>query len=253
MKSINIVVPMAGAGSRFAKAGFKDPKPLIDVHGKHMIEIVINNLKPKKYDAHFIFVCQAEHFEKYDLNNVFSKSCESYSVICIDGITEGAACTVLKAKDLINNNTPLMIANSDQWCDFDIDMYLDDMESRALDGTMLTMKASDPKWSYARVNENDLVEEVVEKVVVSDEATVGIYNYKDGSEFVTYAEKMIAKGWRSNGEFYVAPVYTLMAENSAKIGVFNIGEEANGMYGLGIPQDLALFLSLDISKRACTF
>ncbi|WP_417528779.1 hypothetical protein [Marinomonas shanghaiensis] len=115
------------------------------------------------------------------------------------------------------------------------------------------MKASDPKWSHAKVNELGLVSEVVEKVVVSDEATVGIYNYKKGSDFVYYAEKMIEQDWRSNGEFYVAPVYTMMAKDGFNIGVYNIGEEANGMYGLGIPSDLELFLSLEISKLACDF
>ena len=136
---------------------------------------------------------------------------------------------------------PLMIANSDQWRDFEIDSYLQDINDRSLDGSMLTMKASDPKWSHAKVNELGLVSEVVEKVVVSDEATVGIYNYKKGSDFVYYAEKMIEQDWRSNGEFYVAPVYTMMAKDGFNIGVYNIGEEANGMYGLGIPSDLELF------------
>jgi len=253
MSELNIVVPMAGAGSRFAKAGYKDPKPLISVHGKHMIEVVINNLKPKHRTCKFIFVCQREHYEAYQLNDVFNKACDDYEVICIDGITEGAACTVLKAENLIDNNTPLVIANSDQWCNFDIDDYLEDMERRALDGAMLTMKADDPKWSYAKIGADGFVCEVVEKVVVSDEATVGIYNYARGSDFVNQAKVMLDRDWRSNGEFYVAPVYTLMADYGAKIGTYNIGEEANGMYGLGIPSDLDLFLSLDISKHATNF
>jgi NDP-sugar pyrophosphorylase family protein len=252
MKKINIVVPMAGAGSRFAKAGYKDPKPLIDVNGKHMIEVVVNNLRPS-IPHRFIFICQKSHFEQYDLNTVFEKCCDEFEVICIDGITEGAACTVMKAEELINNDSPLMIANSDQWCDFSIDDYLQDMENRKLDGSMLTMKANDPKWSYAKVTQDGLVTEVVEKVVVSDEATVGVYNYAKGSDFVLFAKEMIAKDWRSNGEFYVAPVYTLMAEKGAIIGVYNIGREADGMYGLGIPSDLDLFLSLKVSLTATKF
>jgi NDP-sugar pyrophosphorylase family protein len=253
MKKINVVVPMAGAGSRFVKAGFKDPKPLINIHNKHMIEVVINNLKPKSYEATFIFVCQRAHFEKYNLDELFRKCCSKYEVVCIDGVTEGAACTVLKAKEYIDNDIPLMIANSDQWCDFDIDSYLNDMFDRKLDGTMLTMKASDPKWSYAKLNEFDFVTSVVEKIVVSDEATVGIYNYSKGSDFVTQSQCMIEQGLRSNGEYYVAPVYTLLADKGAKIGIYNVGEEANGMYGLGIPSDLDLFVSLDISKKATDF
>lgn len=249
---LNIVVPMAGRGSRFAKEGYDLPKPLIDVNGKHMIELVINNLKPQQ--AHkFIFVCQNQHIEEFKLEDVFASACEDYEIVGIDGITEGAAVTVLKAREFFESDEPLMIANSDQWVDININDYIADMEQRNLDGTMLTMKADDPKWSYAKVGGDGMVIEVVEKVVVSDEATVGIYNFRSGKEFCQLADEMIHQDIRSNGEFYVAPVYTYLAQKGGKIGVFNIGEEANGMYGLGIPSDLELFLNLEISKKATDF
>lgn len=249
---LNIVIPMAGRGSRFVKEGYKLPKPLIDVNGKHMIEVVVNNLKPT-CEHRFIFICQKEHIEKFNLKEVFEKACKNYEMIGIDGVTEGAAITVLKARDFIDSEEPLMIANSDQWVDADINEYLNDINSRQLSGSMLTMKANDPKWSYAKVEENGLVTEVVEKVVVSDEATVGIYNFTKGSDFCKYADHMIDQNIRSNGEFYVAPVYTYMAEAGAKIGVFNIGEEANGMYGLGIPKDLELFKESEVYLKATDF
>lgn len=249
---LNIVVPMAGRGSRFADAGYKDPKPLIDVNGKHMIEVVINNLKPA-CEHRFIFVCQEEHVKAYQLESIFSKACDNFEIVAINGITEGAAITVLKAREFFDNAQPLMIANSDQWVDVDINDYLNDMTARKLNGSMLTMKADDPKWSYAKINDVGLVSEVVEKVVISDEATVGIYNFEKGSDFCHYADFMIEQDLRSNGEFYVAPVYSFMANKGQNIGVYNIGKEANGMYGLGIPSDLNLFLSLPISKKAVTY
>lgn len=249
---LNIVVPMAGRGSRFANAGYELPKPLIDVNGKYMIEVVINNLKPE-CEHRFIFVCQNEHIKQFDLHTVFAKACDNFEVVGIDGVTEGAAITVLKAREFFDNEEPLMIANSDQWVDANINDYLADMEERELQGTMLTMKADDLKWSYAKVGEDGLVSEVVEKVVVSDEATVGIYNFSNGNAFCKYADYMVEKGIRSNGEFYVAPVYTLMADAGDRIGIFNIGEEANGMYGLGIPADLNLFLASDVAAKATGF
>jgi NDP-sugar pyrophosphorylase family protein len=249
---LNIVVPMAGRGSRFADAGYELPKPLIDVNGKHMIEVVINNLKPE-CEHRFIFVCQNEHIEQFNLHSVFAKACDNFEIIGIDGVTEGAAITVLKAREYIDNDAPLMIANSDQWVDADINDYLADMDGRGLQGTMLTMKADDPKWSYAKVGADGLVSEVVEKVVVSDEATVGIYNFSNGKTFCKHADYMVEQNIRSNGEFYVAPVYTFMADAGAKIGVFNIGEEANGMYGLGIPSDLELFLQTPLLTKATEF
>lgn len=249
---LNIIIPMAGRGSRFLEAGYLLPKPLIDINGKHMIEVVINNLTPN-CNHRFIFICQQEHVEDYALESVFSKACKNFEIIEINGITDGAAVSVLKAREYFDNDEPLMIANSDQWIDIDINKYLENMQSRNLDGSMLTMQATDSKWSYARVNEQGLVDKVVEKVVISNEATVGIYNFKRGSDFCYFADYMIENNLKSNGEFYVAPVYTFMAEQRRKIGIYNIGTEADGMYGLGIPSDLALFLNLDISKRATDF
>lgn len=248
---LNIVIPMAGKGSRFSQAGYKLPKPLIDVNGKHMIEVVINNLKVEE-DHRFIFVCTQEHVTAHNLEEIFSKACNNFEIV-IATQTSGAAIAVLDAREFIDNDQPLMIANSDQWIEHDINLYLKDMKQRELAGSMLTMKADDPKWSYAKLDENNLVTEVVEKKVISDEATVGIYNFSQGALFCQYADYMIERDIRHNGEFYVAPVYTFMAMHDHKVGIYNIGEEANGMYGLGIPQDLELFLKLPQAEKATNF
>lgn len=247
---INIVIPMAGAGSRFSNAGYKMPKPLINVCGKSMIEVVVSNLRPK-LSHKFIFICQKKHVQLYSLQkklNALSKNCE---IIEIDGLTDGAACTVLAAKKYINNDSPLMIANSDQYIDYPIDSYLDRLTKENLDGLIMTMKANDPKWSYVGFEgESDFVDRVVEKEVISNEATVGIYNFKNGSDFIEAAEKMIERNERVNGEFYVAPVYnSLIKERFYKIGFDNIGSERCGMYGLGVPADLEFFLSTDIALK----
>jgi NDP-sugar pyrophosphorylase family protein len=250
---LNIVIPMAGKGSRFAKEGYQDPKPLILLENKRMIEVVINNLRPK-IKHRFIFICQQQHLIDYELEEKLKRWAPGCVVIGIEGITEGAACTVLCAKDYINNSDALMIANSDQWVDVDIDDYLNYMDSNNLAGLIMTMKADDPKWSYAKVNDAGSVTEVVEKVVVSDEATVGIYNYRYGSDFVSKAEKMINNKIMSNGEYSVAPVYTYMYEDdAASVRVYNIGKEADGMYGLGIPTDLELFKTFGVYSKAITF
>ncbi|GAB7194284.1 glycosyltransferase family 2 protein [Dickeya oryzae] len=246
---LNIVIPMAGAGSRFAKAGYADPKPLIKVHDTPMIRLVINNLAPNT-NHRFIFIIQKEHDNKYGIANELRLWAPGCEVVTLNGLSEGAACTVLSAKEFINNDDPLMIANSDQYVDIDINNYLDALESGSLDGLIMTMTADDPKWSFVGFDEENLVSRVVEKEVISNEATVGIYNFKRGSDFVHAAEMMISNDERVNGEFYVAPAYNSLIKNGRKIGVYNIGEESNGMYGLGIPDDLNLFLSKDVSFRA---
>jgi dTDP-glucose pyrophosphorylase len=246
---LNIVIPMAGAGSRFVTAGYVDPKPLIRIHGVPMIRLIIENLRPR--EAHrFIFICQQAHVQAHDLTAKLERWAPGCAVILLQGLTEGAACTVLCAKSLIDNDDELMIANSDQYVDVDINAYLGAMRGRKLDGQIMTMTASDPKWSYVKLSDDDdhYVTTVVEKVVISSEATTGIYNFRCGRDFVRAAESMIHEGLRANGEFYVAPTYNQLIRVGYKTGYFNIGSEGHGMYGLGTPADLHKFVALDMSK-----
>ncbi len=238
---INIVIPMAGHGSRFSKAGYKDPKPLISVNGKPMIELVINNLKPSKIHR-FIFICQSEHLNNYPLRALLEQKAPGCKIIEVSEVTAGAACTVLLAKEFINNQDQLMIANCDQYIDVDINEYLAALDDVSADGLIMTMKAYDNKWSFIKLNEKNEITLVVEKEVVSDEATVGIYNYQHGSDFVVASETMISKNLRVNNEFYVAPAYNEMIQRGKKIKYFNIGNLGEGMHGLGTPEDLRKFL-----------
>ncbi len=217
-----------------------------------MIELVVNNLRPS-CPHRFIFVCQQAHLEKYDVASRLYELSPDCKIIGLPGVTSGAACSVLAASRWIDNDTPLMIANADQWINIDIDAYLSAMDSSQLDGMMMTMEASDEKWSYALFDEQGWVRKVIEKEVVSNEATVGIYNYRRGSDFCRLANKMIAQDDRSCGEFYVAPVYTEMYQSGLKrIGVYNIGRPGIEMHGLGTPADLSAFLDSPYLNLALT-
>jgi dTDP-glucose pyrophosphorylase len=237
---LNIVIPMAGRGSRFIAKGYARPKPLILVRGQPMIRLVIENLRPLQ-PHRFVFIAQREHQESFGLGELLERWAPGSELICIDGVTEGAACTVLAARDLIDSQHPLMIANSDQWLDVSIDSYLSAMSASHADGLIMTMVARDPKWSFIRRDSDGAVCEVVEKVVVSSEATVGVYNFRHGREFVRAAEAMIRKGLRVNNEFYVAPVYNELIAGGHRIETFSVGELQAGMFGLGTPEDLERF------------
>lgn len=244
---LNILIPMAGHGSRFSKAGYLDPKPLISVFGKSMIELVIENLKPAE-DHRFIFVCQSEHLRDYPLRSLLEIKSPVCKIIEVNKVTEGAACTALLAKRYINNADQLMIANCDQYIEIDINQYLSQLSGDA-DGLIMTMKDNNDKWSYIDLNDSNEITGVIEKKVVSDEATVGIYNFKRGSDFVTAAESMIFKNLRVNNEFYVAPTYNEMIADGKRIIYFNIGRLGSGMHGLGTPEDLEAFLKMSLPLR----
>jgi dTDP-glucose pyrophosphorylase len=249
MNALQIVVPMAGRGSRFASAGYATPKPLIPVGGRPMIQWVIENIRPRR--AHqFTFICLAEHLEKYpEVPAELQRLCLGCHIIPVRAVTEGAACTVLLAKNFINSDDPLMIANSDQIVDLDSNNYLAAGDAPDVAGLIMTFWSDHPKWSYCRLRPDHTVSEVVEKQVVSNEATVGIYNFRHGKDFVRAAEQMIAKNLRVNGEFYVAPTYNQLIEEGAKIVTVKTGAEQKGMYGLGIPEDLDFFKTTEYYRR----
>ncbi len=240
---LNIVMPMAGWGSRFADAGYEKPKPLLPVHGRPMIDVVVDNLRPSERHR-FIFICRSEHCAEHNLETHLRSLADNVEVVAIDSVTRGAAETVLNAASHIDSDEPLMIANSDQFVGVSIDAYLAMMSRRGCDYFLMTMTADDPKWSYLRFDTEGSVVEVVEKRVVSTEATVGIYNYRHGDSFVSAAQKMIDEDALVNGEFYVAPVYNYLIGNGAELGYWNIGSEGDGMWGLGIPRDLEAFNNL---------
>jgi dTDP-glucose pyrophosphorylase len=233
---MKIVVPMAGAGSRFEKAGYTFPKPLIEVQGQPMIAKVVENLN---LQGQYIFLVQKAHYEKYDLKGLLNMIAPGCEIVQIDGLTEGAACTVLKAKQFIDNNEPLIIANSDQWIKWNSFETISSFNHKDSDGGILTFKSVHPKHSFAKVDGNGWVSKVAEKNPISNDATVGIYHWKRGSDFVKYAEQMIARDIRTNNEFYVCPVFNEAIKDGKKIKASLVDQ----MWGMGTPEELNNFLT----------
>lgn len=235
---MNILIPMAGEGSRFKAKGYKLPKPLIDVGGKPMIQRVIKNLS---FEARYIFLIRKSHIESIpDLSQRLASMCSpnKCKVVVVDSLTEGAACTALLAKRFINSSEDLLIANSDQLIEFSKHNFLKAKSNPSNDGIVFTFHATESKWSFVKV-ENGLVVQVAEKEPISDIATCGIYWYRKGSDFVKYAESMISDNVRVKNEFYIAPVYNYLIKDSKRLVTFNVEK----MHGLGTPEDLEVFLN----------
>ena len=159
-------------------------------------------------------------------------------IVEVNTITEGAACTTLLAKNYIDNDCPLIMANSDQFVEWNSIDFMYKMSEQQLDAGILTFKSTHPKWSFVKLNDDNFVTEVAEKKPISDIATVGIYYWKRGSAYVRYAEQMISKNIRVNNEFYVCPVFNEAILDGKKIKTYNI----ENMWGLGTPEDLTFFL-----------
>lgn len=234
---MNIVIPAAGLGSRFNKMGWKRPKPFIDLNNSPMIEHVLKYLDYEDADYNIIF--RKEHIDEYN-DVIEALKNDKVKISQISNITEGTACTVLSLYDVINTEQPLVIANSDQIVDFKFQDFILDAQVRKLDGSILVFESSDPKWSFAKLDNSGFVTEVAEKKPISDLATVGIYYFSSGKAFVRAAIEMIVANERVNGEFYTCPVYNYMIRNGAKIGVYTI--HSSQMNGVGTPVDLIKYL-----------
>ena len=226
-----------GEGSRFVKEGYTFPKPLIDVQGKPMIQTVVENLD---FQCEYIFLVRKEHLDKYDgmVDTLSRITNNSFKHVVVDELTEGAACTALLAEKLINNDEDLLIANSDQYVEYQPQNFSSLKHMTNVDSIVFTFNAVHPKWSFVKMNSRGFVTEVAEKKPISNIATCGIYWYRKGSDFVKYAKSMIEKDIRVNGEFYIAPVYNELIEDGKTLVPFYV----NKMWGLGTPEDLRLYL-----------
>lgn len=236
---VNVVIPMAGEGKRFADAGFVAPKPFIEIGGRMMIEHVLDNLAIP--EARYILLARQEHLRRFPAAERRLRQRADVEILPVDRLTEGTACTVLLARQFIDNDARLLIANCDQIVDFDCGAFVEDCGRHGWNGSILVFRdaARDPKWSFAKLDDTGMVAEVREKVPISDLATVGIYLFARGADFVDAAIDMIARNDRVNGEFYTCPVYNYAIRRGAAIGVYEVA--SHQMHGVGTPEDLRAY------------
>jgi dTDP-glucose pyrophosphorylase len=245
--TLHVVIPMAGDAPHFQKAGFQEPKPFIPIGGKKMITWVIENMIPKEmpkgcHELKFHLIIRKSHLKEHSIENIFQDVYPnvSYTFHIIDGLTEGAACTVLLTEKEIDNEDPLIIVNSDQYLEWNPDEFYNCLLNSQHDGVVLTFyqpNKSDERWSFVKINDNYFVSEVQEKKWISPYAAVGLYGWKKGSDFVECAKQMIAKDIRVRNEFYLCPVYNELILNGGSIYMLLCDQ----MWSLGLPDDLEKF------------
>jgi NDP-sugar pyrophosphorylase family protein len=233
-KDINIVIPMAGNGQRFIDAGYTTPKFLINILGKTMIEHATKSLG---IDGNYIYIVQKEDYDRYNLEHELNSITPNCKIITIENKTDGAARTTLFAEHLINNDQPLIIFNSDQIIKWNVEHFKNFLKN-SLDGAIVTFKATGTQWSYVKMNELGLINEVAEKKQISNDATAGIYYWSKGLDYVYYVKQMINKQIKVNNEFYVAPVYNEAIMDNKKILSFS----SNEIWNVGTPDDLEFYI-----------
>jgi len=249
MLDYNLVIPMAGLGSRFLDAGYTTPKPLLPIGEFKMFETVIANLLSPGLRQ--VSLVAPGHFNLSTACSALSDQlCIEVTLTAIDEVTSGPSTTVAIGLEALDRNLPVIVANSDQFLSFEINKWLVDIESRDLDGSILVMRDRDPKWSFAKINSEGLVVEVREKKVISDLATCGVYYFRSPSDLSIAIAKQFESNDTVNGEYYVAPLYNYFAQQGKSVGIFDLGPVSEVMFGLGTPIDYESFLLSEAMQLA---
>ncbi len=239
MKKCNVLIPMAGAGSRFVDAGYIMPKQLIMVDGTQMLDWSLKSIN--KDDCNLIFAIRQEHISNFSMDKILkSRYGDDIKIVVVDHLTDGSVSTCLLAKEYINNDDPLLIYTLDVF----FEPYFNPSDLPDSDGFLLTFKSNNDGYSYAQLDEDGYVSRTAEKEVISENAAVGVYGYKSGKMFVKYAEKMIDENIRTKGEFYVCPLYNLMIEDGLKVTT----KPVEKMHLMGTPSELEFFTSHTLKR-----
>lgn len=246
---IQIVLPMAGLGTRFTEAGYQTPKPLLPIHGVPMFKIVLGNIFSNKVSK-VVVITRREWDLTGEIDQLAKSTNTKFRIVEIDYTTDGPASTVMLAQDLLDPDKPVVVANSDQYVNTSIETFYEKLVTSDAVGCIMTMNDKDPKWSFVKLDDQGHVSEVREKEVISNEATVGIYGFKKAQHMIDAINEMREANDRINAEFYVAPAYNYLIASGQAIDVFNTGDVRDVMFGLGIPRDYEFFVECPESQKA---
>jgi len=218
----NVVIPLAG-NLFFDSTEYYYPKPLIEVHGTPIIQLVVDCLQTLDNPKKFIFVLNRKDDAKFHLRDtlrlITNGQCE---FVTLEGPSKGAACSVLMAIEHLQNRDPVIVANGDQLINVQLATAVDDFKKRKLDAGVICFDSVHPRWSYVRLNDAGLVVEAAEKRPLTRNAIAGFYYFASGEDFVRLTMKNIEKGVEVNGQFYVAPVLNEYVLEDRKVGIYKV-------------------------------
>ena len=240
---MQLVIPMAGVGKRFAQAGYTKIKPLIPIFGTPMIKLVLNNLMPLETEFEKVILVINNEIEKdKEFKHLLNSVNQNIDVKVLSNTSEGPADSVYQARKFMNIDKPLTVANCDQYLKINMNKFYEKCSYSKLDGLIITMQDRNTKWSYVKINPiNRRAISVVEKKIISRYATVGVYGFKKAHDFLLATEEAFRKNERVNNEYYVGPVYNHMISKRKKVGVYNVGKLGSKFFGIGTPEDLDFF------------
>ncbi len=239
-EKMNVLIPMAGLGSRFSKKGFKNIKPLIPLNGKTFIEWSIESVDFKSIETQFIFVILEQHIEI--LKEHLKKIKPNCIIVSIPKLTRGAVESSLAAENYINNDVPLIITNSDQIFEWNKEKYIDYISDTQTEADVIVVSSNTDKFSYIELNGNNIGVRLAEKEVISDNALVGIHYWKKGSYFVKSGKELIERNIRTNNEFYISLSYNMLIEKGLNVTCYKL-DDSEKYLSIGTPEQVYDYLN----------
>jgi NDP-sugar pyrophosphorylase family protein len=246
MKTLQIIVPMAGKAARFQERGHTFPKPLLEIGNRSMIELVLQNLAPPQ-PAKFTFICRKEHLSQFYLRDMLRLLAPGCEVISLENETGGALCSVLLAVDQLDLEGEVLIANGDQFISTSLEPFYQECRKPGLDGCILTFTATHPRWSFAKTDAEGNVTAVAEKRPISKQAAAGLFYFRRAKDLVEASERMILKGLTTSGQFFVCPVYNELILAGKKLRTHHLPDGT--MHSLGTPEDVEVFIKYHLDRR----
>ena len=238
---MNILIPLAGKGTRFRKENFKNPKPLIIINNKTMIERVIRSIK---IYGNYFFVIQKMDNKNNRLMNIIEDTCKELNYPCkikeIDYYTDGATETCLFMENEINKNEKLIILNCDQIMNWEPKYFLNFIVNNDYDGIVITKKINDKNYSYILLEDN-IGKKLAEKELISNDGLLGIHYWKKASDFYESAKNQIKNSIKSKNEYYLSLSYNYLIEKGKKITNYEFKNDEE-IDVVGTPKELYEYL-----------
>lgn len=237
---MRVLMLFSGDDTAFRESGFQYPKNLTEIDGTPMIQNVMQSFKEVLDSADEILLTMRQpEIDRYHTSSVARLLYPRVKIVSVPNVTKGAACAVLLAVKKIDNNEELLVINGDIILEESVLPAITDFRKRNLDGGVVTFESVHPRWSFVKCDESGQIIEATEKRPISKNATVGVYYFKKGSDYVAAAENMIRKDANVNGAFYICPVFNEMVLMQKKLGIYEINR--NIYYSLASPKGIEVY------------
>lgn len=236
MKKYNLLIPLAGKGQRMIDGGYQLPKPLILAGDRHIIDYSVGSIDYS--ECNLIFIIRRDHVCNYSIDKVLKKKYgDDIKLVISEGNTNGSVSSCLLARNLIDNDIPLIVFCPDIYFE---PKFIPNDDMFIHDGLILTFKANSSNYSYVRLDEDNNVTATAEKIVISDNASVGVYCFKTGKSFLRLSELAIDSNMTSNNEFYICPLYNILIANGGIVKTKTVPI----MYVMGTPDEMKFFKNI---------